>query len=107
GDNGDRLGEVRERFAQGLKVEHRATDQEGDAAAGGDFGDQSYGVAAELCGGVAPGRVDDVDEVVRYRSAFGDRRFRGADVHAAVDLRGIHADDLDRKVARQGRRQRA
>src|SRR5207247_11077355 len=106
GDNGDRLRECREPFAQGLKVEHPATDREGDAAASGDFGDQSYGVAAELCGGVAPGRVDDVDEVVRYRSAFGDRRFRGADVHAAVDLRGIHADELDWYVGGRARRQR-
>src|SRR5467141_926396 len=84
-----------------------AADEERDAAAGGDFPDQSHGVVAELRGRVAPGRVDDVDEVVGHRSPLGDRRLRGADVHAAVDLRGIHADDLDRKVARQGRSQRA
>src|SRR2546427_3165563 len=56
---GVRLGELRESFAQCLEVEHRAADEEGDAAAGGDFPDQSYGVAAELGGRVAPGRVDD------------------------------------------------
>ena len=54
----------------------------------------------------------DVDELVGNLGAFGDRRLRGPDVHAAVGLHRIDredhrpdpASDLHRKCALAGRR---
>src|SRR5690606_39768244 len=46
-------------------------------------------------------RLDDVDEMMRHGRAHGRARIRGADVHAAVDERRVHADDLERHVRRE------
>ena len=51
--------------------------------------------------------VEDVELVVRDPPPLGDRQFRGADVHAAVQLHGVGVDDLAAEPLRQVQRQRA
>ena len=46
-------------------------------------------------------RIGDVDEVMRDGGALLGRRLGGADVHAAIDLHGIHADDFAVELRRQ------
>ena len=65
------------------------------------------GVAHEARGGIGIHRIDDVDEMVRHLRAFRCRRLRGADVHAAINLRGVHRHDLGGPARRECQRQRA
>jgi hypothetical protein len=51
-------------------------------------------------------RFYDVYEMVRRLREGAGIGLGGAHVHALVDLRGIHADDLDRELPRDGDRHR-
>jgi hypothetical protein len=46
--------------------------------------------------------IRDVDQVVRHLRQFGGAGFGRANVHAAVDQRRVHADDLHRPALRDG-----
>lgn len=96
--------QVVEPLRQRLVVQHRAAREQRRAAARDDLADQPQRVRTEFRGRIRVGRVDDVDQVMRHARAFLARRFRGADIHVAVDERRIDADDLDR--AARGERQR-
>ena len=48
--------------------------------------------------------IDDVDEVMRHRRALGGCRLAGGDVHEAVDLAGVGADDLEGHASAQRHR---
>ena len=65
------IGKLGQSLAQGLEVEHGAAYQERRAAASGNFADQSDGIEAEFRGRIALGRVEDIDEVMRYPAALG------------------------------------
>jgi hypothetical protein len=72
-------------------------------------GDLRHGrqrIGTELRGGIGSRRVTDVDQPVRRSLQQFRCRLGGADVHAAVDQRGIDADDLQREAAYQLDRQR-
>jgi hypothetical protein len=54
------------------------------------------GVFRELRGAVVLCRFEDVDQVMRHALALFTRGLGGADVHAAINIRAVHADDLYR-----------
>ena len=98
------LGHGVQAVDQGLEIEHGAADQQGQAAARRDGGDQRLRVAGKLGGAVGLQRVADVDQVVRHGGAFCGRGFGRADVHAAIDQRRVDADDLDPVLLRNRHR---
>ena len=76
-------------------VEHGAADQQRRMSARAYGLDRGQRVGAEATGGIALGGLDQVDQVMRHARPLGRVRLGRADVHAAVDLSGIDADDLD------------
>ena len=101
-----RRGQVRQAFAQRLEVQHRPADEQREVAARRDPAHRRERVGAEPRGGVGRGRIEDVDQMMRHARALGRGRLGGPDVHAAVDLRRVDGDDLDREPARQRRGER-
>ena len=89
---GRKLGQAMEERSE---VQHGATHQERDLLPGVDRTDAGEGILYEAPGGVALGRLADVDEVMRDALPQLARGLCGPDVEAAVDLRGVDADDLD------------
>ena len=81
-------------LGQRLEIEHRAAGDDRHTAARAYRRDRRLGIAAKARGGVRLRRVDDVDQVVRNAGACRRVGLRGPDVHSAVDLRGVDADDL-------------
>ena len=63
-----------EAVEQRLEVEHRAADQQRQPAARADVTDQAARVGDEARRGIRIGWLDDVDQVVRDRGAFGRAR---------------------------------
>jgi hypothetical protein len=57
--------------------------------------------------GISFGRCDEIDQVMRNACACRHIGFRGADIHAAIHLRGIDADDFHWKALGECQRQRA
>jgi hypothetical protein len=55
-------------------------------------------IGAKPRGGIGLDRIDDVEKVMRHPRARRRVGFRRPDVHAAIDLGGIDADDLDREA---------
>src|SRR5699024_12670341 len=51
------------------------------------------------------GDVEDIDEMVRDPAPLLDRQFRGADVHAAIELHRVRVDDLPAEVFGQVERE--
>ena len=98
------LGHGVQAFAQGLEVQHRAADQQGQVSALRDLVDEPPRVGHEARRGIGLRRIEDVDQVVRHLGALGSAGLGGADVHAAVDEGRIDADDLHRPLARHGAR---
>ena len=90
---------------QGSVVKHRAANQQRNFPSSQDFKDDAGGVFPEAARGIGPGRVEQVDEVMGDGAPFRRRGLRGADIHAAVDLRRIDADDLDRVLRSEFHRQ--
>jgi hypothetical protein len=80
-----REGHLVERRAH---IEARASDHDGEAAAGEDVVDRRASVALVERRRVRLAGLDEVDAVVRH-ATFGGRRLRRADVHASVDLHGV------------------
>jgi hypothetical protein len=69
-----------------------------------DLADQPVCVLRELRGAVCLRRVADVDQVVHDAGPFLAGWLGGADVHAAVHQRRVHADDLGVQLLGQGQR---
>jgi hypothetical protein len=89
-----------------------------DVHRGAADGDDLFAGGLNLCGGGAGqfekaihaegfARLDYVDEVIWNFPAFFERRLGRADVHAAIDLHGVHADDLAAQPVRHFKGQRA
>ena len=95
-----------EAIDEGVVIHHGAAHNQRQAAARVDFAAQAQAVIQKIGHAVALRRVDDVDEVVRYGSALGRSGLSGADVHAAVNQRGIEADDFQRQLFGQSKRER-
>ena len=71
-----------------------------------DLPDRPVGVRKEAGEVVLlPRRIGDVDEMVRHFAVFVEI-LSGPDVHAAVDLPGVHTDDFAVENAGQPDRQR-
>ena len=87
-------GHVVDAVEQRLEIQHGATHQQRDGAAGADLSDQALGVLHELGRAVRLQRVEDVDQVVGHGGPLLQAGFGGADVHAAVDQGRVHADDF-------------
>ncbi len=106
------LGKRRQATQEGAKVKPRAPDQQRHSSGGVYLGDCPLRIFGELCCGIGFLRLANVDETVRRTREDLRSRFAGADVHASVDHRGVHADDvdgkrrgeLDRHVGLSGRR---
>ena len=92
--------------AQGFEVQHGAAHQQGVVAARVDLANQAFGVGDKTRGRIRFSGLDDVEKVVRHGRALGGARFGRADVHAAVDLGGVDADDLHRLSVSEGHRHR-
>ena len=91
---------------QRLEIKHGAAHQERQLAARPDLLHQAFGVGHEFGGAVGLQGIAYVDQVVRHRSQLAGAGLGGADVHAAVHQRRVHADDLDRVRARNRQRRR-
>ena len=70
---------------------------------GGDF---TAGIGGKAPGGVGFFGVKDVYQRVRVAGQGGGIRLGAADVHAAVDLRGVHADEMHGVAVGEGESQR-
>ena len=99
-------GQAVEAVDEGVVVHHGAAHNQRQAATRADFAAQAQAVSQKIGHAVALRRVDDVDEMVWYGGAFGRSGLGGADVHAAVNQRGIEADDFQRQLFGQGKRER-
>ncbi len=89
---------------QGFDIQHGPAHQQRQAIAPGDLADQGLRVLHKFGGAVGLQRIADVDQVVRHRGQFGGARFGGANVHATVDQRRVHADDFHRVRPGDGQR---
>jgi hypothetical protein len=94
-------------FGQRLEVQHRTADEQRHAPAGADPGSRRERIRPEPCRGIRFARIDDVDQVVRDTRARRRVRLCRADVHPAVDLRGVDADDLHVEPFSERERERA
>jgi hypothetical protein len=94
-------------FVQRLEVEHRPADKQRHPSARSDSVDCAQGIVRKPRSGISLGRRDEIDQVMRNACACRRIGFRGADIHAAVHLRGIDADDFHREAFGEGERQRA
>ena len=88
-------GQIGETLRERLVVQHRAANDERQLAACADGVDQCVGIGGELRGGIRVERIDDVDQVMGRDGLLFAAGLGGADVHAAIHQRGIHADDFD------------
>ncbi len=98
--------QVREPVLQRLEIQHGAAHEQRHAAGRGDARHQVDCLLAELRRGKTLGRVEDVDQVMRCLAPRAGVRLRGADVHAAIYLRRIDVDNLDREALRDRERHR-
>ena len=83
---------------QCAQVQHRAAHQQRHASARFDVVDGLRGIAHELPRRVTRAGLDQVDEVMRHLPRAPRVRLGAADVEAAIHLRRIDADDLDRET---------
>ena len=89
-------GSVGQALAQRLEVKHGAACKQRHAAARGDLPHQPGRIGAKLRRRIALVGIDDIDQMMRHRGALCGAWLGRAHVHAAVHLRRVHADDLDR-----------
>jgi len=88
-----------------LDVQHRPADDQRHRPAAEDGLDVVGGgtlIAADRRG---LGDVEHVELVMRNPAPLGNRQFRGADVHPAVELHGVGVDDLTAEPFGQVQRQ--
>src|SRR5699024_704478 len=82
----------------GTHIEAGSSDEDGPVAAVADVGDGGSGAGLEVLDVRLGGDVEDVDEVVRGPAPLLDRQFRGADVHAPIELHRGRVHDLPAEV---------
>ena len=80
---------------QRADVEPGAADDDRQTAAALDRANRERGVVVEARGLIPIVGVHDVDQMMGDSPPLLERRLAGGDVHAAVDLAGVRADDLD------------
>ena len=88
-------GHVVDAVPESLGVEHRAAHDERKPPSRADLTHESHGILQKIGGAVGLTNVTDVDQMVRAYRPFLLRRLCRADVHAPVDKRRIHGDDLN------------
>lgn len=98
-------GAFEDAFVPALEVEDGAADGDDRAAAGVNVFDCAVSRIDEPGGAEWLPRIDDVDEVVGKRLPNGGRWLGGADLHAAVDLHRVDAEDLGAEVFGDGARE--
>src|SRR5690606_34182717 len=81
-------------MSERTEEESSSADEEWEATAGVDLHHALPGVTCEPARAEALVGVHQVEPVVRHRGALGGCRLGGADIHAAVHLPRVHADDL-------------
>ena len=91
----DPAGLEREAVTDGAKVEPGAPDEQSESAALGDAFERGQRRSPVLGGAEGLVGVDQVEAVMRDRRSLGRRGLGGPDVHPAVDLARVGADDLD------------
>lgn len=87
-------GAFEEAVEQGLDIHGGAADGDDGFAATLNIGGGLMGEVEELIDAEGLRGLDDVDQMAGDLPSLLERRLGGADVHAAVNLHGIDADDL-------------
>lgn len=87
---------VEDAVEEGLNVEGGAADDDGQDVAGAEVIDFGVGEGEPLfeSEGIGSVRVGDIDEVVGGAGAFAGGGLGGADIHAAIDLKGVGGDEF-------------
>ena len=99
-------GQVVNAGVEGVVIEHGAADQYRDFATGVRGGDFAAGIGGKAPGGVGFFGVKDVYQRVRVAGQGGSIRLCRANIHAAVDLRGIDADEMHGVAVGEGESER-
>src|SRR5699024_9752514 len=86
-------------------VESGAADEDGTVTAAADIGDGGPGAGLEVLDVRLGGDVEGGAGWVRDPARLLDRQFRGADVHAAIELHRVRVDDLPAEVFGQVERE--
>ena len=97
----------RQAISERLEIEHGPADQERDAAARLYVRNGAQRIGSKSCRRIRLVRVDEIDEMVRNPSAQARVGLCRSDIHAAIDLRRIDADDLDGQAGGELDRDRA
>ena len=87
--------QARKPLQQCLEIEHRSPDQQRNGISRSDGRHHAHCIGAKARGRICVDGIEDVDKVMGHPCARRGVGFRGSDVHSAIDLRRIHADDLD------------
>ena len=91
---------VAPRYAQlvddGAHIQTRAAHKQRHRTTASDLVDHRNGLCLQLGHCELVAGIHEVDEMVRHLGLLSGGGRRGADVHAAVDLHGVEADDLSR-----------
>ena len=92
-------------FQQGLDIQSRAADENGDGSLRRYVGNSLPGHLAEQGRRIGLVRLGDVDEVMGITAQLVGRRLGRTDVHAFVNLIGIAGNELRMKMFGQGKAQ--
>ena len=99
------LGQGVEAGDQRAVIKHRAAHEQWKLIFSKHLDYSGNGVGAPAPGRVAVIGIDEVDEMMRHRRTLGGARLGGTDVHAAIHLRRVDRDDLERRPLRKLERQ--
>ncbi len=81
------LGEGRQAVKKGAEIEAGAAGEDGEALAGGDFGDYGSGLGLIFAGGVTGNRISHVKQPMRNCAPLGRGCFGRTDVKPLIDLK--------------------
>ncbi|EHM53675.1 hypothetical protein HMPREF9080_01645, partial [Cardiobacterium valvarum F0432] len=79
---------------EGVVIEHGAANEDGNLSRLVSHLDFMRGIGGKTGSGIGFFRIKNVDEGVRVTDEGCSVRFGGANIHAAIDLRGIDADKV-------------
>src|SRR5271165_2269710 len=99
------LRQIRNAGGEGMEIEHRAADQQGQAATRPNILHRRECIADEFPGGILLSRIANINQMMGMAGAQQGGRLGRADIHAAVDERGIDADDLQWKTLDEPQRE--
>ena len=100
------IGERVDAAKQRTKIKHRAAGQNRRASGGADRCNMRQCVPSKLTGRIRLVGVDDIYQAMRHSRLFLRVRLGGANVHAAIDQRGVDADQIGRHALAYGHGQR-